>query len=110
MINYIPDRGDVVILDFDPTRGKEQKGKRPGVIMSLKEFNQYGLCYVLPITSKSKGYNSEVPFTGNVIKGNILTNQMKCIDWTIRNLKYIEKIDSSVLFEIEVRLRTILDL
>jgi mRNA interferase MazF len=40
-MNYIPDHGDIVFLNFDPQSGHEQKGKRPALVVSNKTFNQF---------------------------------------------------------------------
>jgi mRNA interferase MazF len=37
---YVPERGDIVWLDFNPQTGHEQKGKRPAIVISPKEYNE----------------------------------------------------------------------
>lgn len=51
-----PSRGDVWLMDFNPTRGHEQSGIHPALVVSVNLFNQgpAGLIVVLPITSKQK--------------------------------------------------------
>ena len=58
-----PARGEVWLVDFDPTRGHEQAGKRPALIISTDRFNRSaaGLVIVLPLTSKAKNIRSHVP-------------------------------------------------
>lgn len=53
-------RGEIWLADLNPSRGHEQAGKRPCLIISVDLFNQgaAGLVVVLPITSKEKG----IPF------------------------------------------------
>ncbi len=89
--NYIPDRGDVVWLDFDPQAGHEQAGKRPAIVISPKKYNsKVGLALFQPITSKQKGYPFEVLLPKNLqISGVILSDQIKSMDWKIRKIKYI---------------------
>ena len=54
---YIPERGDIVWLDFNPQLGHEQRGRRPALVMSYKAYNEkIGLAIFCPITSKDKGY------------------------------------------------------
>lgn len=55
-----PSRGEVWTVDLDPTRGHEQAGRRPGLIVSVDRFNHgaAGLVVILPLTSKAKG----IPF------------------------------------------------
>ena len=51
-----PDRGDVVWLDFDPQTGREQRGRRPALILSPRSYNRLtGLALARPITSQVKG-------------------------------------------------------
>lgn len=95
--SYVPDRGDIVWLDFSPTRGHEQHGRRPALVVSPKEYNQpSGLFIVCPITSKSKDYRFEVPILGKV-SGVIQSDHVKSQDWTSRNCKFISRVNSDVL-------------
>ncbi len=57
---YIPEKGDIVWLDFEPQKGKEIKKMRPALILSPKNYNLHGLAIACPITSKIKGYPFEV--------------------------------------------------
>ena len=99
-MSYIPDRGDIVWINFDPQSGKEQKGKRPGFIISKKEYNKKtGLALVCPITSKRKYYPFEVNID-NKIEGVILSDQVKSIDWNARKVTFIEKAKPSVIEEV----------
>jgi mRNA interferase MazF len=40
MVNstYIPEKGDLIWLDFDPQAGHEQKGRRPAICISQKKY------------------------------------------------------------------------
>ena len=59
--NYIPDRGDIVWLNFTPQTGHEQQGKRPAVVISPQSYNSKArLALFCPITKKQKGYPFEV--------------------------------------------------
>jgi mRNA interferase MazF len=57
-----PSRGEVWLVDFDPTRGHEQAGRRPAVVLSADALNHShaGLLIVLPVTSKAKQIRSHV--------------------------------------------------
>lgn len=89
--DYVPERGDIVWLDFDPQAGHEQAGKRPAILISPKKYNsKVGLALFQPITSKQKGYPFEVLLPKNLpISGVILSDQIKSLDWKIRKIKYI---------------------
>jgi len=102
MVNkYIPDRGDIVWLDFNPQLGHEQRGRRPALTLSFREYNEkIGLGIFCPITSKVKGYPFEVEVIGKKINGCVLSDQIKSLDWTERNLEYIEKIENEKLEDV----------
>ncbi len=85
---YIPDRGDVVWLDFTPQAGHEQAGKRPALVLSPKAYNEpVGLMLCCPITTKIKGYPFEVSITAVDQPGVVLSDQIKSVDWRARNAK-----------------------
>jgi mRNA interferase MazF len=89
---YIPERGDIVWLDFNQQTGHEQKGKRPALVISPKEYNEkVNLGLFCPITSKEKKYPFEVKIKNEKIDGVVLSDQIKSFDWTKRNIKYIIK-------------------
>lgn len=98
---YTPDRGDIVWLNFTPQAGHEQKGKRPAIILSPKEYNKKtGLAVCCPITSNIKGYPFEVIVNGKKIDGAVLSDHLKNLDWKARDIKYIEKAHTEVLNEV----------
>jgi mRNA interferase MazF len=99
-MSYIPDRGDIIWLEFDPQKGHEQKGRRPGIVLSKKEYNQKSnLAIICPVTSKIKDYPFEVRIN-SIIQGVILSDQIRSIDWKSRNAAFIEKIPEEILKEI----------
>ena len=99
-MSYVPDKGDVIWIDFSPQKGHEQKGRRPAVVLSSKEYNKKtGLALFCPITSKSKGYLFEVMLTGRTIKGVILSDQIRNLDWQFRKAKFIEKADKNIVLQ-----------
>lgn len=99
--SYIPERGDVVWIDFDPQRGHEQARKRPAVILSPKPYNaKSGLAILCPITSSVKGYPFEVALLNEKICGVILSDQVRSIDWRARRATFIEKLRPKILAEV----------
>ena len=98
---YVPDQGDIVWLDFNPQLGHEQRGRRPALTLSFREYNEkIGLAVFCPITSKVKGYPFEVEVIGRQINGCVLSDQIKSLDWTVRNIEFIEKIDNEKLDDV----------
>jgi mRNA interferase MazF len=109
MNNYIPERGDLIWLEFSPQCGHEQAGKRPAIVISPKEYNaKVSLVIVCPITSKEKGYPFEVKVTGK-IKGAILSDQVKSLDWRARNAKFIKKVNLKVFKEVQEKLLLLIE-
>ena len=94
MVGYIPKRGDIVWLEFNPRIGHEQSGVRPALIISGEIYNKKTeLCLALPITSKIKGYPFEVILKTKNIQGVILSDQIKSLDFKYRKIKFCDKID-----------------
>jgi mRNA interferase MazF len=104
-MNRAPSVGDIVIVDFDP-----QAGKRPALVLSPVEFNKVtGLAWVCPVTNQEKGYPFEVKVQGaRKTKGVILTDQLKSLDWSARNLHKVDKVNVKCLTEVKNLVSTIL--
>ncbi|MDF3819611.1 endoribonuclease MazF [Leptospira sp. 96542] len=106
---YIPNQGDIVWLNFNPQAGHEQMGRRPALVLSPLQYNlKTSLAIFCPITSKEKGYPFEVPILGKKIKGSVLSDQIKSLDWTRRNAEFIEAIEKSALKEVEENLKLLI--
>lgn len=88
---YVPDRGDVVWVDFDPQTGREQAGRRPALVISPVSYNRAsGLAVMCPITNRIKGYPFEVPLpAGLSVTGVVLSDQLKSQDWRTRKVEFI---------------------
>lgn len=98
---YIPQKGDIVWIDFNPQKGSEQAGKRPALVLSPSIYNKKtGLCLALPITSKQKGYPFEIAIKTDEISGVALCDQIKSLDYKARNFAYASKLENSKFNEI----------
>ncbi|CAN5512416.1 endoribonuclease MazF [soil metagenome] len=107
---YIPDRGDLVWLQFNPQSGHEQAGHRPAVTLSPRSYNQRSsLAIFCPITSQIKGYPFEVVLpTGLKISGAVLCDQAKSLDWSARQATFAGKLPSGVIEDILAKLTALL--
>ena len=108
-MKYIPEQGDIIWLDFDPSSSKEIMKRRPVFVISRKPFNAHtGLAIVAPITSTIRGIKLEVvlPATAQT-QGAVLVHQMKSMDFAQRNAKFIEKAAISVVENVSVIAQTI---
>ncbi|HEX7601885.1 MAG TPA: endoribonuclease MazF [Polyangiaceae bacterium] len=98
---YVPDRGDLVWLEFDPQAGHEQAGRRPAFVVSPRGYNQRaGLALMCPITTKSKGYPFEVEVAAGTIAGCILADQLKSLDYRARRVKFVERAEPALVDEV----------
>lgn len=103
-------RGDIIWLNFDPTKGNEQKGFRPAVILSPEKYNKVApLVQVAPITSKVKGYPFEVEISSKKVKGAVLVDHLRAIDPKKRKVKPTgEKVKPATIKEIQRKIALLL--
>lgn len=94
---YIPKQGDIVFLDFNPTKGHEQAGMRPAVVISTNTFNQNTKMIMLcPITSNNKEFPTHYQLEDTKrVHGSVLCEHIRSIDYEIRNLKFVEQLSSN---------------
>jgi len=107
---YSPERGDIVWLEFNPQAGHEQSGTRPALVVSPKAYNKkVGLALFCPITSNIKGYPFEVLLPKeHKVTGVILSDQVKSLDWRVRNAKRIACVPKDVLEDVLAKILTLL--
>ncbi|MFN0145067.1 MAG: type II toxin-antitoxin system PemK/MazF family toxin [Dehalococcoidia bacterium] len=108
---YVPDRGHVVWLDFDPQVGHEQAGRRPAVVLSVRRFNRFtNLALVTPLTRQRKGFNFEVPLPdGLEVSGVALADHTTSVDWRGRRAEFIATLPADVVAAVINRVQAILD-
>ncbi len=102
MAAYIPRKGDLIALTFDPQSGHEQRGRRPALVVSNDLFNRHtGLCIVCPITSTRRDYPFHVAIPEGVeVTGVVMAEQVKSIDFQARAAKRIGSAPEGVLDEV----------
>jgi len=107
---FVPDRGDLAWLAFDPQAGHEQAGRRPALVLSPRLYNQKsGLALFCPVTSQVKGYPFEVPVpAGCGVSGVVLADHVKSLDWKARQAVRIGRLPTPVLDEVLARLAPLL--
>lgn len=106
---YVPDRGDIVWIDFDPTVGHEQKGHRPAIVLSPKKYNEHtGLMVACAITTRVKGYSYEVALNEKDVEGVVLSDQMRNLDWKSRKVGFIQKASQEAFNEVRENIETLL--
>ncbi len=107
---YVPRRGDVIWLSFDPQAGREQAGRRPAVVLSPAAYNgRVGLALLCPVTSQIKGYPFEVPLPSDLrVRGVVLADQVKNLDWRVRRAELLDTLPSETTAEILAKLSLLL--
>ena len=107
---YVPERGDIVWLDFHPQAGHEQAGRRPGLVLSPEAYNgRVGLALMCPVTTRQKGYPFEVAIPpGLEARGVVLVDQIRSLDWRARNASKICTVPAHVVERVKSLLETLL--
>jgi mRNA interferase ChpB len=111
---YIPSRGEIVFLDFDPASGREMKGPHFGLVVSGKVFNQQGLAMICPISqgaaNAARTYGTVVTLmgAGTGTQGAVHCHQLKSLDWRTRNTRFKEAVPQVVLDDVLARIEAIL--
>lgn len=105
---YIPDSGDIVWLHFNPQAGHEQAGHRPTVVLSPSSYNKKtSLMLCCPLTTKIKGYPFEVAIQGTP-NSVALADQIKSLDWQVRNASLKGQISASELAAIRRKAKALI--
>jgi|SRR6185295_1575574 len=109
-MTYVPDRGDVVRISFDPQAGHEQAGRRPAIVISPRAYNaRIGLALLCPITNRVKGYPFEVRIPeGFPVRGVVLADQIKNLDWRARKADLWCQLPLAIYDEVLQKLTTLL--
>lgn len=106
------ERGDIYTVDLDPTRGKDQRGRRPVLIITRAEFNAHNPPLVCPISSdgvgmRLAGFTVSLAATGLKTTGVVLCSQMRTLDIRERRGRRIERVPDEIMSEV---LATLLDI
>lgn len=107
---YIPERGDMIWITLNPQAGHEQSGRRPAIVLSPQSYNNKArLAVICPVTSQVKGYPFEVMLPDGIpIAGVVLSDQVKSLDWKIRNAEFVCSLPAETISEVLVKLETLL--
>ncbi len=108
----MPNCGDVVWITLNTQAGHEQAGRRPALVLSPKSYNsKTGLAIFCPITNQIKGYPFEVLLPeGLPVAGAILSDQVKSLDWHVRNAELICVLPAETISEVLQKLSVLLQL
>lgn len=109
---YVPERWDVIWLNFSPQVGREQAGRRPALTLTPAKYNRIaGLGIFCPFTNQVKGYPFEVLIPGGLpVTGVILADQARNLDWRLRKAEYICKLPKTAAKEVLEKLTILLEI
>ena len=107
----MPEGGDLVWLTFDPQAGHEQAGRRPALTLSPAAYNgRTGLAVFCPVTRQIKGYPFEVELpAGLPFEGAVLVDQVKSLDWRVRQAEVVDRVPPDTLREVSLMLQRLLE-
>ena len=110
--SYVPERGDLVWLQFSPQADHEQSGLRPALVVSSTTYNEKtGLAVFCPITNQIKGYPFEVPLPpGLKVTGAVLSDHVKNLDWKARKVKKIAAAPASVMEQVAETISALIEM
>jgi len=94
-------QGDIIKLDLNPTKGHEQTGFRPVLVISNASLSRASnMIIICPITNTDRKSPVHVPLEGSITTGFVMCDQVKAIDIRARDYKFIEAIDDETLWEV----------
>ena len=108
------DRGDIVSVPLDPTIGHAQRGTRPALVLTTREFNRLGDVLVAPITqggdfSRHAGFAVPLSGTGCKTQGVALVNKIRMLDLAARKARRLERAPQPVIDDALGRLAALLE-
>ncbi|MGQ0698749.1 MAG: type II toxin-antitoxin system PemK/MazF family toxin [Panacagrimonas sp.] len=103
--SHLPERGQIIVIDFDPKAGSEIGRRRPALVMSPKSYNRAtGFVLVCPVTTQPRGNSLEVPVIGAKTAGSVLVDRVRSFDWRARRAALVEKAPEGLFEEVSARL------
>jgi mRNA interferase MazF len=107
--DWSPAPGELLWLDFSPTVGTEQAGRRPALVISDADYNAASCrAVIMPITSRVRGWPFEVTLPGvGPVKGAVLADQVRSVDWRARFAKTAGFVHPGVLEEARTKLASL---
>ena len=104
--------GDIRLINFEPTRGTEQSGTRPAIVVSSSLMHSASRrIIVCPITNNLAPWPTKVHLPQSLkTKGMVLTDQVRAVDMSERSIRFLEKVDDDFLFLVRSYVGRLLDL
>ena len=98
-MSYIPEAGDIIIIDFNPQRGHEMQKRRPALVVSNHAYSKItGMVMVCPITSTIRSYPLRVTLDARTAThGEIACDQLRSLDYIARGCVKAETVPDDIL-------------
>jgi len=107
----VPDRGDIIYINFNPTKGHEQRGNRPALVISPAAFNAHTkTLWACPVTNQQRGWAFETSLdnAGTRTSGAIRADQIKTLDFNARGFTFKEKVPPEITADVLAKIKAIL--
>ena len=102
---YIPERNDIIFLDFEPTKGNEIGKYRPALVLSSHTYNlKTGLVICCPISTSIRGGITEVKINNLEKQSVVAASLIQTLSWKERKPKFIVKAEATVMDEVLYRI------
>lgn len=102
---HIPDRNEIIWLDFEPTKGKEIGKYRPALVLSSKAYNQQtGLLICCPISTSVRGGSTEVSINNLNQPSVVASSLIQAFSWKAGKAKYITTAEKGVMEQVLIRI------
>lgn len=105
MIDFIPQRNDIIKMDFEPVKGKEIGKYRPALVLSSKTYNkETGLVICCPISTSIRGHVTEVSIDNLDSPSVVASSLIQTLSWKSRNAKKIATAKKGVMEDVLIRI------
>jgi len=109
---YLPKRGDIIRLEFEPSAGQDQQGTRPALVLSPEAFNKFGMALACPVMRGggfARGQAWTVALAGLTTDGVVLCNQVRTVDWKARRGVFVEAAPADLVADVLARVATLIE-
>ena len=108
--------GDIAMVALDPTIGREQKGRRPVLVLTDGSYNRItGVPIVAAITNggifaRDNGFSVSLMGVGLLTTGVVRCDQIRSLDLSNRSADFVETVPEFILDEVREIVGTILEI
>lgn len=104
-----PKAGDIVWLAFDPQATHKQAGHRPALVLSpAAHHGKKGLMVCCPLSTQIKAHPFEVQTLIGGKPGVVLSDQVKSLDWRVRQVKKKGAVPKDVLQDVRAKIKALM--